>query len=150
MNSYVKQNKNEQSVKATVFTDPFGNSQLKYDIVLNDTQTDECKIHTQKYQDEALRMQQPKKQSAHNRPIPRITTNNIQFLTRFSLITCIFFPITGIPAIILSQLMKKEFYNCNYEKAIEYKVYAKILAYLTVLFGIIALTIFMVCIPVFL
>jgi hypothetical protein len=145
MNSYAKETRNEQQKKATVFTDPFGNSQLKYDIVLDDRVTDKCQINTLQYQDQALKL----RQRHANHPIPRVTTNNIQFLTRFSLITCIFFPITGIPAVYMSQLMKREFYNCNYDKAIRYKFFAKTLAYLTVLFGILAFTTFMICIPIF-
>ena len=128
-------NKEENSFKkATIFTDPLGNTCVKYDLVDIELDEDNNKV---------IRTQL--NETFQKRAIIEVET--VKFLTYLSLITCIFFIPTGIPSVIFSQLMKKHYLNLNYEKAFKYKHLAKIFSYSNVIFGICTFVVIMLFIP---
>lgn len=144
MTTNINDNNNK---KATLFTDPLGNTCLKYDLIeieLNNTPgNNEQQLNNVKT---IIRTQNELNTSTSR---PRITRKTVRFLTRLSLITFLCFLPTGIPSVLLAQQMKKHYMNCDYEKAIKYKWYAKICTYSTILLGILTFTAIMICIPLF-
>ena len=118
----------ENFKKATLFTDPFGKTCVKYDLIeieLNEDKEDGKKI---------VLKTNPERTNQQKQPIIRFET--VSFLVCLSFSTFFLFLPTGIPSIMFSQLMKKHYLNFNYEKAIKFKFYAKLFSYLNVLLGI--------------
>ena len=74
-----------------------------------------------------------------------IKRKDVKFLTKLALITCVLFPFTGIPSIVLTQKMKYHYYKSNYDKAIRYKQIAQIFTYMNILFAILSFFTIMIC-----
>ncbi len=113
------------------------NSKVSYN-----KQHDECKINASKHKVDS----QPKQQARERQwvLVQTITAEKITFLTRLAWLTCICFPLTGIPAICLSRNMRKAFQNNNHDKALSLKFYVESLVYITILCSIIALVVLIV------
>lgn len=73
-----------------------------------------------------------------------IKRKDVNFLSNLALYTCILFPITGIPAIIFTQKMKKHYYQSNYVKARRYRNIGKTFTFLNLLLNSVTLMLLMV------
>jgi hypothetical protein len=130
---------NNKLKKATLFTDPFGVTCVKYDLIdieLNDNNEEFKKV----IQTNNTIIQQKK---------ALIRFETVIFLTRLSLFTFILFIPTGILSLIFSQLMKKNYLNFNFESAIKYQFYAKLFSYLNILLGTLTFVLIMLLLPLF-
>jgi len=77
-----------------------------------------------------------------------IKLKDVKFLTRLAFFTCLLFPLTGIPSILLTQKMKYHYYESNYQRAIKYKKFARMFSYLNIIFAILTFLVILVCLKI--
>ncbi len=126
--------------KATLFTDPLGNTCVKYDLV-------DIELNEDQQSGKTIIRTQPEMMASNFQKPEIIRYETVKFLTCLSLATFFLFLPTGIPSVVFSQLMKKSYLNFDYEKALRYKLFAKIFSYLNVFLGLLTFVAIMICIP---
>ena len=73
-----------------------------------------------------------------------IKRKHISFLSKCVWLTCLCFPPTGIPSLILIHKMRKHYFASDYQKAIKYMKLAKLFAYLNIVLAIVGIFAFLV------